>query len=162
MPRTCTICRHPERAEIDRALIAGEASRVIARHTAVSRDAVFRHSQHLSLTLVKSHEAAEITHADSLLDQLQELQADARRIKRKAEADKDYRSALAGVRELVRIVEVMARISGEIEERTRLAVAIVKPVEEMTCEELTAELERIDEIERLARKVLPPGPDRMP
>jgi uncharacterized membrane protein YgaE (UPF0421/DUF939 family) len=116
----------------------------------------------LSLTLVKSHEAAEITHADSLLDQLQELQADARRIKRKAEADKDYRSALAGVRELVRIVEVMARISGEIEERTRLAVAIVKPVEEMTCEELTAELERIDEIERLARKVLPPGPDRMP
>jgi hypothetical protein len=61
--------------------------------------------------------AAEVSRADSLIDQLERLKEDARRIKQKAEAAKDYRTALAGVRELTRLVEFAARLSGELNER---------------------------------------------
>jgi hypothetical protein len=75
---------------------------------------LFRHKAHLSETLMKSCEAGEVLRADSLVDQLKRLTDDARRIQKKAEAAMDYRGALAGVRELTRLVELAARLSGEL------------------------------------------------
>ena len=45
MARTCTICTHPERAAIDKALVAGQPYRSIAQHFAASADAVLRHKE---------------------------------------------------------------------------------------------------------------------
>lgn len=79
--------------------------------------ALFRHKQQdISTALMKAHEATEVSRADSLLGQLNRLAADARRIQQIAEAARDYRAALAGVRELTRLVELAARFSGEMTE----------------------------------------------
>lgn len=48
MPRTCTICRHPHRIEIDAALRRGDPVRdVSARYDGASVGALQRHSKHL-------------------------------------------------------------------------------------------------------------------
>jgi hypothetical protein len=55
MPQTCTVCRQPNVAEIERAIVGGEPLRDIARQYGVSKDAVARHkSDHLPRTLVKT------------------------------------------------------------------------------------------------------------
>jgi len=75
MPRTCTICRHEKRREIDKALVlAAEPFRVIARHYAVSEDALQRHKKvHLSATVVRSGMRREERRVGSLLEQVETL-----------------------------------------------------------------------------------------
>jgi hypothetical protein len=122
MPRTCSICNHMRRDEIDKALLAGESLRDIAGRVPVAKSALHRHKLHLSATLVKARDSEEIAHADGLLEQLRELTVEARHIKEKAEARKDYRTALAAVRELCRIVELVAKLRGEIDGRAEINV----------------------------------------
>jgi len=118
MPQACTICTHPERDELDRAILANEPNRRIASRCDVSEIALRRHKAgHIRPTLVRASDAAEVARADSLLGQLAELRADARRIGGKAEALGELKTALAGVRELVRIVELTAKLVGELDER---------------------------------------------
>lgn len=117
LPRTCTICSHHRRLEIDRCIVAGETFRNIAKRVSLSAAALFRHSRHLPIDLGKAHEAEQVAHADGLLGQLKQLTSDARRIQEKAERAEDYRAALAGVRELIRIIDLVARLSGELQER---------------------------------------------
>ncbi len=117
MPRTCTICTHPDCAAIDDALIAGAPYRSIAQRFAASPDAVYRHKlEHLPSQLVKAHAAAEVAVAVNLLARLDQLTADAQRIGQKAEQARNYTSALAAVRELVRIVELTAKLRGELQQ----------------------------------------------
>lgn len=72
MGRTCSICTHPERVAIDKALVAGESNRAISRRFHVSKDAVARHrAEHLPATLAKAAEAQEKANA---LDVMRELQ----------------------------------------------------------------------------------------
>jgi hypothetical protein len=50
MPRTCSICRHPQRQEIEADLQAGLPYRDVARRYSISKDAVSRHrASHESL-----------------------------------------------------------------------------------------------------------------
>jgi hypothetical protein len=67
MPQTCTACRHPNRPDIDGAILRGESLRDIARQSRLSKDAVARHKPHVLKTLVKAHDAQEVARADSLL-----------------------------------------------------------------------------------------------
>ena len=49
MPRTCTICRHAQRHEIEADLQAGLPYRDVARRHSISKDAVSRHrASHVS------------------------------------------------------------------------------------------------------------------
>lgn len=127
MPRVCTICTHPKREAIDQALIAGELSyRDIAGRFEISRSSLVRHKQnHLPATLAQAQEAREVANADDLLGQLDQLRAEAHRIKDKAEKAGDFRAALTGIRELVRIVELMAKVSGELQESQTVNVLIM-------------------------------------
>jgi transposase len=50
MPRTCSICRHAQRLEIEADLQAGLSYRDVARRYSISKDAVSRHrASHVSL-----------------------------------------------------------------------------------------------------------------
>ena len=74
MPRTCTVCQHAKRNEIDAALIEHRPYRDIARRFGPSKDALVRHhDNHLPAALVKAKDAAEVAHADTILDQVQML-----------------------------------------------------------------------------------------
>jgi hypothetical protein len=117
MPRTCTVCTHPEREGIEQALIAGAAFRDIARQFRVSKDAVARHkAEHLGKLLAE----AEAARADSLLEKLQTLEAEAARLGKLAERSKDYRGALLSVRERARLLELLMRKTEGAELERRL------------------------------------------
>ncbi|MBM3189371.1 MAG: hypothetical protein FJZ90_11695 [Chloroflexi bacterium] len=130
MSRKCSICAHQQRQAIDETLVAGTASlREIASLFAVSQSAVRRHkTRHLPVTLAAAEAAAEaVVRSDDLLGKVAQLEADAHRIKKKAEESQDYRTALQGVRELVRIVELLARLRGELDERAQVNILVVSP-----------------------------------
>lgn len=117
MPRTCTACTNPHREEIDRRLLEGAPFRTIAKLYSLSPASVFRHNGHMSKTLSHARQEAEILRADGLMEHLNHLTAEAARLKQKAEKAKDYRTALAGVREMSRLVELVMRLAAEMQER---------------------------------------------
>jgi uncharacterized small protein (DUF1192 family) len=114
--RTCTVCSHPKVSEINQALLGNESYRSIAKHFGASQSAMYRHQQeHLPQALVKAKDALEVLSADNLLARVGELEADARRIAAAAEASGDLKIALGGIREMVRIVELMAKLTGRLD-----------------------------------------------
>jgi hypothetical protein len=117
MPRKCVLCNHERRQEIDHALLCGDSQRVIAHNFAVSRGAVARHLDHMSSALAQARELQQVAQGDSLLAQLRELALEARRLKLKAEQLGDYRAALGAVRELARLLELEARLTGALDQR---------------------------------------------
>ena len=115
MPLECSICMRADRTAIDAAIVAGnESIRAMADRWSVSKTTLLRHREHIPSRLVAAHAAAEVVKADTLLDKVLGLEADARRIGAAAERGDDLRTALASVRELVRIVELLGKVSGEL------------------------------------------------
>jgi hypothetical protein len=118
MARTCTICTHAERAEIDAAIVRNDAFRRIASQYSVSEAAVRRHkAEHLPALLVKAKDAEDVAAADTLLDQIVELKKLAMHFLAKASQAGDYRTALAGIREARSCLETLAEIEGELDRR---------------------------------------------
>ena len=69
MPRTCTICTHPERVEIDKAILAGEPFRKIAERTGTSTPALFRHKcNDIPTVLMKAQEAKEVSYGSDICE----------------------------------------------------------------------------------------------
>jgi hypothetical protein len=126
VPRKCSVCEHSKRQEIEQSILAGEAFSVIAQRYALSRDSVRRHKEsgHIDAKLVAASEATEVAQADNLLQQLVGIRADADRIMRKAERAKDYRAAVAAIRELRGVLELWARLEGRLAERAGVQVGV--------------------------------------
>ncbi len=117
MPRTCTVCTHPNREAIDQALVSGEPFRHIAARTGTSTGALQRHKQeHIPEALAKATEARELAHADSLAEQIQNLSARTMRILDKAEKAGDLRTALAAVGQAKGVLELKAKVAEKVEE----------------------------------------------
>ena len=122
MPRRCTVCDHPEREAIDKALVSGGSIRDIAGHyNGISKSSLARHKDaHLPATLAQAEAAREVAQGDNLLAQVDDLRRQAQVIKDKAEKAGDLRTALQGIRELVRIVELLAKLRGELDDRPQV------------------------------------------
>ncbi len=73
MPRTCTICTHEQRPEIDAALLADDPLRDIAGQWSVSKSAVARHREHLPRQLVKAQEQEDVRQAIDVVKQLKAI-----------------------------------------------------------------------------------------
>ncbi len=125
MPRTCTICQHPEREAINKALIANEPFRHIAARFGTSTGALQRHKdEHLPAIMVKSQAAKETAHADDLLSQVKGLRNKAIRILLSAEEAGDLRTALLGIREARACVELLAEMEGELNRNPQINILI--------------------------------------
>jgi hypothetical protein len=118
VPRSCTVCEHPERAAIDEALVGGASNRSVASLYDVSEAAVRRHKgNHLPAKLIMAQAAEEVAQADDLLSQVQDLQGRALAILDKAETAGDLRTALGAIREARGNLELLAKLLGELDER---------------------------------------------
>ncbi len=118
MPRVCSVCTHPQRPEIDRALVDGATFRNIAERFGTSPTALTRHKkEHVPGHVAKAREAKQVADADDLLQQLKALRTKAISILQKAEGAGDYRTALAGIREARGCIETLLEVEGEIERR---------------------------------------------
>jgi hypothetical protein len=115
MPRLCLVCAHPKRFEIDQLLAGTALNRVVARQYALGHDAVRRHRlNHLPASLVKAEAAQEIADANTVLGKVQELLTRAWRLADTAEHANDLRSAIQSVRAITPILELLAKLSGEL------------------------------------------------
>ncbi len=118
MPRSCTICEHPDRETIDEALVGGASNRSVASLYDVSEAAVRRHkANHLPAKLVMAQAAEEVAQADTLLDQIQDLQSRTLAILEAAESTNQHRTALSAIREARSNLELLAKLLGELDER---------------------------------------------
>ena len=118
MPRTCTVCAHPAREVIDRALVEGTPNRRIASHHAVTERAVRNHkANHLPAALAKAQEAEEVAEADDLLKQVRDLQTRTLAILEAAESTRQHKTALSAIREAKSNLELLAKLVGELDER---------------------------------------------
>jgi hypothetical protein len=120
MPRVCTACSHPERGEIDAALVEGETLRDIARQYRVGKDVVARHKEaHLPGHLVKAHEVAEIADADTLLSRLRDLNRETSAILKEArtKGSKDNDLALKAIARVEKQIELEARLLDILNDR---------------------------------------------
>src|SRR5215210_127365 len=107
MPRACTICQHPEREAINKALVANEPFRHIAARFGTSTSALQRHKdEHLPAVMVKSEQAKETVLADDLLGMVKHLRDKAIAILETAENAGDLRTALLGIREARACIEL--------------------------------------------------------
>ena len=77
MSRPCTVCAHPERAAIDKALVSGEAVTAVASRYFTKRGqplghmALYRHKdEHLPQALAKAQGAAEVADANGIMAEL--------------------------------------------------------------------------------------------
>ncbi len=126
MPRTCTICSHPQRVEIDAAAIAGASYRTIAHQFTVSRDALMRHkADHLLAELVKAKQAEDVSRATDLLEMATERDAKALALLSRAESDGDIKTAGQMLRISLVSLELLARLRGELNEQTTVNVLIL-------------------------------------
>jgi len=99
MPQVCSVCVHPQRDEIEKAILAGQSFRNVAKQFSLSGTAVFRHKSHLPSVLIKAKQVAEENHAENLVEQIRFLHEKALNILEKAERAGDLRTALLAVRE---------------------------------------------------------------
>jgi hypothetical protein len=71
MARTCTICVHPQRSEIEAAIVAGTPYRAITKQFGSSPAAITRHaSEHISQAIKQSQAAKEEAQALDVVKQL--------------------------------------------------------------------------------------------
>jgi hypothetical protein len=144
MPRRCSVCFHPERATIEKALLAGEAFRNIAQRFGTSPSALVRHrKQHLPARLAKAREAAEIaeskelirqqraqeaeevSHAIDVVKQLKAINAACLEVLKKARTSGDDSTLLRSVDRIHRQIELQARLLGEIQEGPSVNVLVM-------------------------------------
>jgi hypothetical protein len=125
MPRSCTVCSHPEREAIDSALVGDASNRSVASLYDVSEAAVRRHKgNHLPAKLVMAEKAKEVAQADGLLEQVRDLQGRALAILDQAEMSGDLRTALGAIREARGNLELLAKLLGELDDRPTVNVLI--------------------------------------
>ncbi len=118
MPRTCTICTHPKRAEIDAALIRSDSLRSIVERCSVTMGSLVRHSQkHLAQTIAVAKKERDIEIGENLIGQARSLHARALGILERAEAAGQLDTALRAIREVRGILELLGKLDGQLADR---------------------------------------------
>jgi hypothetical protein len=118
MARACTICTHHRRDGMDKLLLRGEQLKAVARRYSVSEDALGRHKRHMQLVIAKAAtlvEQKDVAYGSTLISEIGRIRADAERLQLESERRQDVRGALRAIHERLAIVELEAKLSGQIE-----------------------------------------------
>lgn len=125
MSRTCTVCESRARDLIDEALVSGLSIRDTAKRYGVSKDAVYRHKAgHIPETLTKANAVKEVGRADALLDRVEALVTEAEGLLAYGRGEKQAHAWEGGLRELRKCLELLARVTGELDERPQVNLAV--------------------------------------
>lgn len=121
MPRVCTLCNHPQRADIDRELLAGTPYRNIAERYGTSVAAIARHKPHIAQSIAVAERETGLATIHDVQRRMADLQARVEKLVSKLEKASDHRTTLAGLREcregLKAIAEVL--VTSDLERRLR-------------------------------------------
>jgi hypothetical protein len=127
MPRVCTVCTHDESHSINVDLVQRVSYRDIARRYGVSKDAAQRHAkEHIPRLLAEAYESLERGDAEDLARELAREKADVQRLKHKAEADDDIRTALLACDKALKALELQAKVEQLIQTQPQVNIALVE------------------------------------
>jgi hypothetical protein len=107
---------------MDKALLRGEQITVVARRYSVSDDALGRHKRHVQLVIAKAAsqvEQKDLAYGSALLAEIARIRADAERLQIESERRQDVRGALRAIHERLAVVELEAKLSGQIDTSQR-------------------------------------------
>jgi hypothetical protein len=126
MPRTCTICSHPNRAEIEDAIVIHSQSkrRIASQHGVTERAVRYHIKEHLPALLALARDAERAARADTLLDRIEALQRRTLAILEATEATHDHRTALAAIGEARRNLELIGEVSRELNRTPTLNLSV--------------------------------------
>jgi hypothetical protein len=153
MPRTCTVCTHPERAALDKCLVANESNRAVSIRFGTSVAALQRHrANHLPKVLARAqrtaqerHEAAhagavaavaqereqkEQAHALDVIQQLRVINQVSVAILHEARQAADAETALKAIDRIQRQIELQGRLLGQLAENQTANVHLTR-IEQM-------------------------------
>ena len=111
MPRTCTVCRHHHRQEIDLAIMASEPLRAISRKNCISTTALFRHKAEHLTPMLKSVVVNDEHRVGNLFDRLQQLHQTTWEILQECRATGNHHTALAAIGRIERQIELEAKLT---------------------------------------------------
>ncbi len=135
MPRTCLACSSPEREAIDRALVAREPLRNIAKRVSLSPAGLLRHKNHVAHTIGKAQTQREERQGETLLDEMRRVQRKAWELLSKTESDGDHRGSIVALREVRECLESL----GEMLAKADAANGRPKQEEQFDCSVLSDE-----------------------
>jgi hypothetical protein len=116
MPRRCTVCGHPKRDAIERAVLARQSFQRIASRYGLTDTSIIRHQKHLSERIVQSSRIAEINRADDLVDRLIELSRETQAVLARAKEAGNDELVLKAVARAEKQLELQARLLGELKD----------------------------------------------
>jgi len=112
------VCAHAEATEINRQLVDQIPLDRLSKAYGVTTAALQRHKKHIPQQLVKAQDAKEVAAADSLMGRVTELDRKAQDVYVRAIKAENLNAAIASVRELRGILELYAKITGELQAQT--------------------------------------------
>jgi hypothetical protein len=126
-PQRCSVCCHPARLEIEQVLVAGGPVRTTARRHGLSHQALLRHRDrgHVAQSVIHARAVEDVIRGDTLLEQVQSLQRRVERVLAQGEEQRDAKLVLSAARELRGILELTARVAGELQDGPTVQVNLI-------------------------------------
>ena len=85
MPRNCSVCRHPQRLQIEQALVSGTSLRDIAGRYGTAKTIIARHRTHVAGTIARQSQAQELVRTATLLEDVRSAETRAEGLYNQAE-----------------------------------------------------------------------------
>jgi transposase len=110
MPRTCLACASAARDAIDKALVAGEPLRNIAKRVSISPAGLLRHKSHVAGAIVKAQAERDERLGENVLEEMRRVLRKAWELLAKAEAQGDHRGSIVALREVRECLESLGEM----------------------------------------------------
>lgn len=119
MPQPCLTCTHVNRKLIDEEIVKKAPLSLIAKRWNLSKAGIWRHKTHISPKLLQRAGAARDAKRDELECAIDGLLQSARTLHHRAKRKRDSDGTLKIIRELSRLIELKARLTGKLDEGQR-------------------------------------------
>jgi hypothetical protein len=117
VPRTCSVCLHSAREEIEKSLVAHRSLRQIASRFGLEKDALANHKQeHLPESIVAVATARQKKHSQTLVDRIERVIERTETILDRAEEGGRDHTSISAIRELRQSIELLGKATGELRE----------------------------------------------
>jgi transposase-like protein len=121
----CHVCQHPDRLDIDRAIVQGSNRASISRQYGISEQSLMNHERkHLSHQLAAAWQGKQEGESLDLLREIETLLQKSKAILEKAEQDEKYALALSAIRESRGVIELMINVSFSLHQVRMLELQI--------------------------------------
>jgi hypothetical protein len=124
MARPCKVCVHEERERIELDIINQVPYVQIEAQYGMSIASVSRHKDHMAERIAQAKRAEDVASGGTLLERLEILERDARRIAKTAEENDRLAVALQANREQQRIIELLLKVAGDLKNQTEISVTV--------------------------------------